>query len=97
MSYIKCPVMARPLLYLVNKHQTLTQEVTIMRANANVLKGHEIGSLYAEWERVEEWAKRALTRERIAGAAVAGVTVLVFGVLFTSLYHALHNITIVAL
>ena len=67
-----------------------------MRANGNVMKGHEIRSLYGEWERVEEWAKKALPREKIAGAAVGGVTVLVFGVLFTSLYHALHNITIVA-
>ena len=66
-----------------------------MRENGNVMKGHEIRPLYGEWERVEEWVKKALTREKIADAAIAGATIVLFGVLISSLYNASQSFTIV--
>jgi hypothetical protein len=67
----------------------------IMRANGNVMAGHEIRSLHAECVRAKEWAKRTLTRERLEGVTAAAFAIVTFGVLFSALYHALQHRTIV--
>ena len=46
------------------------------------------------WQRVQVWARRTLTPERVAEVVLAVTTLVLSGVLFFALFHGLQNYTV---
>lgn len=64
-----------------------------MRANGQVLR-HWAEGVSTDWEQIRSWAKRILTRKRVADIALLSTTVAILAVILFSLYKAIQNHTI---
>jgi hypothetical protein len=66
-----------------------------MRTDGQTLRGNEMVIPHVDLESVREWARRALTKERIVDVAISASTVTVVGMVLSVLYRAMQNQTIV--
>ena len=66
-----------------------------MKPDGHTISGHKMASRHAGLQSVMEWAKRALTKERIADIIVCASTVAVLGLVLDVLHRAMESITVV--
>ena len=66
-----------------------------MRTDGQTLRANQMVNPNLDLESVKEWARRAFTKETIAGVVVSASTVTVLGTLLFALHRAMENQTIV--
>ena len=62
-----------------------------MRTHGVVVKGHEIVVPYVDLEAVKEWAKRTLSKERIAEVVLVAATLVVTGYLGSVIFKGIET------
>ena len=66
-----------------------------MRRDGQTMNGHEMATPHLALESAREWAKRTLTKERIADIVVCVSAVTVLGLILDSLHRAMETCTVV--